>query len=88
MLLTVLGVSGTSADWTADGDADTTANAYAAEHGGLAPIIVMPDPNGDKTEDSECVNSQFGNAETYLTVDVPAYLRSRFGAALRLADPL
>ncbi len=80
-LMLLPGEPGTSSDWTADGDADTTANAYAAQHHGLAPIIVMPDPNGDKTEDSECVNSQFGNAETYLTVDVPAYLRSRFGAA-------
>ena len=50
-------------------------------HEGWAPIIVMPDPNGFLTEDTECVNSKFGNAETYLTVDVPAFARSEFGAA-------
>jgi S-formylglutathione hydrolase FrmB len=80
-LMLLPGEPGDSSDWTAEGDADSTADAYAAQHGGRAPIIVMPDPNGRKTVDSECVNSQFGNAETYLTVDVPAYVRSRFGAA-------
>lgn len=80
-LMLLPGEPGSSSDWTAEGDADSTANVYAAQHGGLAPIIVMPDPNGLRTVDSECVNSQFGRAETYLTVDVPAYLRSRFGAA-------
>jgi S-formylglutathione hydrolase FrmB len=41
----------------------------------------MPDPNGLETVDSECVNSRFGNAETYLAVDVPAYARSRLAAS-------
>ena len=75
------GEPGSPADWTVAGNADTTADAFAAEHEGRAPIIVMPDPNGFLTEDTECVNSKFGNAETYLTVDVPAFARSEFGAA-------
>ncbi len=81
ILVLLPGEPGSPADWTTDGDADSTADAYAASHDGLAPIIVMPDPNGFLTEDTECVDSKFGNAETYLTVDVPAYMRSRFGAA-------
>ena len=31
--------------------------------------------------DSECVNSQFGEAETYLVDDVPAFVRTRFDAS-------
>jgi S-formylglutathione hydrolase FrmB len=80
-LILLPGEPGSPADWTVAGDADTTADAFAAEHDGKAPIIVMPDPNGFLTEDTECVNSKFGNAETYLTVDVPAFARSEFGAA-------
>ena len=75
-LILLPGEPGSPADWTVAGDADTTADAFAAEHDGMAPIIVMPDPNGFLTEDTECVNSKFGNAETYLTVDVPAFARS------------
>jgi S-formylglutathione hydrolase FrmB len=72
------GEPGSPTDWTENGDADTIASTFAAAHGGVAPIIVMPDPNGFKTADTECVNSQFGNAETYLVTDVPAYLRRDF----------
>ncbi len=80
-LILLPGEPGSAADWSSDGDADSTADAYAESHHGLAPIIVMPDPNGTETVDSECVNSKFGNAETYLVQDVPAFVRSRFNAS-------
>ena len=79
-LVLLPGEPGSASDWSNLGDADTTADEFAADHHGLAPIIVMPDPNGVKTVDTECVNSRFGNAETYLAVDVPAFARSRFNA--------
>jgi S-formylglutathione hydrolase FrmB len=80
-LILLPGEPGSASDWSSDGDADSTADAFAESHHGLAPIIVMPDPNGTKTVDSECVNSKFGNAETYLVQDVPAFVRSRFNAS-------
>jgi S-formylglutathione hydrolase FrmB len=80
-LILLPGEPGTSADWTASGDADNSLDAFAAAHHGRAPIVVMPDPDGTKTVDSECVNSTFGNAETYLAVDVPAFARRTLGAA-------
>jgi S-formylglutathione hydrolase FrmB len=80
-LVLLPGEPGSAADWSGDGDADNTADAFAATHHGLAPIIVMPDPNGYATIDTECVNSRFGDAETYLVDDVPAFVRSRFSAA-------
>jgi len=86
-LVLLPGEPGSASDWSSEGDADTTADAFASSHHGVAPIIVMPDPNGLKTVDSECVNSQFGNAETYLVDDVPAFARQRFNAS-RAADSL
>jgi len=80
-LVLLPGEPGSASDWSGDGDADNTADAFASAHHGLAPIIVMPDPNGFLTVDSECVNSRFGNAETYLVDDVPAFVRSRFHAS-------
>jgi S-formylglutathione hydrolase FrmB len=74
------GVPGAPSDWTRAAFADKTASAYAQAHDGIAPILVMPDANGSVQADTECVDSPLGQAETYLTVDVPAYLRSTFGA--------
>jgi S-formylglutathione hydrolase FrmB len=80
-LVLLPGEPGSASDWSGDGDADNTADAFAAAHHGLAPIIVMPDPDGYLTVDSECVNSKFGDAETYLVDDVPAYARSQLHAS-------
>jgi S-formylglutathione hydrolase FrmB len=38
----------------------------------------MPDATGSETTDTECVNSRLGNAETYLSTDVPAFMHSTF----------
>jgi enterochelin esterase-like enzyme len=78
----IAGVPGEASDWTRAGYADTTATAFAKQHGGIAPILVMPDNNGNKTQDSECSNSVFGNAETYLTKDVPNFMEANFDAAV------
>jgi S-formylglutathione hydrolase FrmB len=74
------GSPGAPPDWTRAGFVDVTAQAYALAHHGVAPILVMPDPNGSETADTECVNSSLGQAETFLTVDVPAFVRKKFGA--------
>ena len=75
------GVPGEPGDWTRAAYADTTATDFARRNHGVAPLLVMPDPNGP-TGDSECANSTLaGNAETYLTKDVPNFMRSQFDAA-------
>jgi hypothetical protein len=75
------GTPGEPADWTRAAMADETARAFADAHKGMAPIIVMPDENGSFSGDTECVDSARGNAETYITVDVPAFMRTHFNAA-------
>jgi S-formylglutathione hydrolase FrmB len=73
------GTPGAPTDWTFGGMAQATADAWAAGHGGNAPVLVMPDINGSLTGDTECVDSPLGNVETYLTVDVPAAVQQNFG---------
>ena len=78
----IAGVPGEPSDWTRAGYADTTSTAFAEQHGGSAPMLVIPDNNGVKTSDTECSNSVFGNAETYLLTDVPNFMQANFNAAV------
>ncbi len=52
------------------------ADAYAQAHGGLAPIVVIPDQLGDPGKNPMCVDSALGNSATYLTVDVPNWIHT------------
>jgi S-formylglutathione hydrolase FrmB len=79
VVLLLHGEPGGPTDWTEGGGAQYTADAWAAQHGGVAPVLVMPDINGSFTGDSECVDSSVGAVETYLTVDVPAAIGQNFG---------
>lgn len=51
-------------------------DAYAAAHDGLAPIVVSPDQLGDPTDNPMCVDSPLGNSQSYLTIDVPNWIRA------------
>jgi S-formylglutathione hydrolase FrmB len=79
VILMLHGTPGDPTNWTDGGDAQTTADAWAAQHGGTAPVLVMPDINGTFTGDTECVDSPLGEVETYLTVDVPATVQKLLG---------
>jgi S-formylglutathione hydrolase FrmB len=65
--------------WPRAGNAVTTADDYAAAHGGIAPILAFIDQNGSFTGDSECVDGPSGAAETFLAVDAPHYLSTLTG---------
>lgn len=77
------GTPGSPQDWADGGMADDTADAFADAHGGRAPILIMPDINGTIDADTECVDGPAGRVETYLTVDLPEYVRTTF----RTAEP-
>ena len=51
-------------------------DAFAASHDGLAPIVVIPDQLAAPQANPMCVDSALGNSETYLTVDVPRWIRT------------
>lgn len=74
------GTPGGPHDWLTEGHLAQAANAFAAQHGGAAPVIVMPDINGSKHADSECVTVAGADVEQYLTVQVPDYLRTHLPA--------
>ena len=78
----IAGVPGEPSDWTRAGYADSSSTAFAEQHHGVAPILVIPDNNGMQTSDTECSNSVFGNAETYLITDVPNFMQANFNAAI------
>ena len=80
VLMLLEGSPGAPEDWTRAAFADQTARNFADKHGGVAPIIVMPDQNGAFSGDTECTNSPRGKAETYLTEDVPNFIRDHFNA--------
>lgn len=71
----------TPADWLRAGDAATTIDAFATDHGGTAPVFVFVDPTGSFDNDTECVNGPRGNASLHLTKDVVPYMISNFGVS-------
>jgi S-formylglutathione hydrolase FrmB len=73
------GTPGDPTDWVQQGRAQATADSWAKGHGGVAPVLVMPDSNGTFTGDTECVDSPLGRVETYLTVDLPAAVQANLG---------
>ncbi|MGH8860911.1 MAG: alpha/beta hydrolase [Jatrophihabitantaceae bacterium] len=75
------GSPGGPSDWLVKGDARSVLDRFARAHGGLAPIVVMPDINAADQGDTECVPSAHGDVETYLTKEVPAYLATHFPVA-------
>jgi S-formylglutathione hydrolase FrmB len=81
VLVLISGTPGGPEDWLRAGGALTLADHWATTHRGDAPIMVLPDANGSTFGDTECVDGPRGRAETYLTVDVPAFMHARFGAS-------
>ncbi len=58
------------------GHVDKLMDAFAAQNHGLAPIVVVPDQLSAPSVNPMCVDSAIGNSATYLTVDVPAWIRA------------
>ena len=81
VLVMLHGTPGSPVDWTRSAGADVVSDQWAARHGGVAPILVMPDINGRFWGDSECVDGPNGNVDTYLSVDVPNWIRSNLHPA-------
>lgn len=50
--------------------------AFQKAHNGLTPIVIAPDQLGAPFANPMCVDSPLGDSATYLTVDVPAWIRS------------
>jgi enterochelin esterase-like enzyme len=58
-----------------------TLDAYAAKHNGLAPIVVAPDQLGTPLKNPMCADTKLGKSATYLTKDVPNWIRDHLHVA-------
>lgn len=77
------GTPGQPSDWLTRGGLRSTADAFAAAHHGLAPIVVLPDLNGAQRADSECIRTaNHQNVESYLTQDVVSYVRQHYARSV------
>ncbi|MEE2034560.1 alpha/beta hydrolase, partial [Rhodococcus chondri] len=76
VLVLLAGQPGSTDDWLVGGKLTDIMDAYAAGHRGLAPIVVLADGTGGQFANPLCVDSHLGNAATYLTVDVPEWVRT------------
>ncbi|MCV7133196.1 esterase family protein [Mycobacterium hodleri] len=74
----------TPADWLRIGGAATSADEFAAAHGGNAPVLVFVDTGGAFGIDTECVNGVQGNAADHLTKEVIPFMIAHYGVS---ADP-
>jgi S-formylglutathione hydrolase FrmB len=78
VLVLLAGSPGAPSDWLHGISLVSTMDTFAKQHHGITPIIVVPDDTGTQLNDTECVNSPRGNVETYLTQDVPDYIKAHF----------
>lgn len=81
VLVLLAGYPGQPTDWLNHG-LQTMLDTYANAHQGLAPIVVGVDFTGVHDTDTECVNSELGDVETYLTSVVPRYLKQHYQVSL------
>ena len=76
VLVLVGGQPGNSDDWLDGGMLAARMDRFAATHHGLAPVVVMPDDLTAPTVNPMCLDSRIGDAGTYLTKDVPDWIRT------------
>ncbi|MFD7900613.1 alpha/beta hydrolase [Kitasatospora sp. NPDC059722] len=74
VLVLITGQPGTPGDWVLNAQVNESLDAFAAEHGGLAPIVVMPDQLGSTWGNTLCMDSKIAKAQTYLAADVPDWI--------------
>lgn len=86
VLVLLPGFPGYPSDLIAGAGIGNILTSFAKLHHGITPIVYIADDSGVKYTDTECVNSPRGNVETYLTVDVPNYLKKHFNVSDNAAN--
>lgn len=74
VLVLLAGQPGSPQDWLVGGTLTETMDTFAAQHDGLAPVVVVADGTGSEIANPLCVDSPLGNVATYLSQDVPAWI--------------
>ncbi|PSJ27799.1 esterase [Streptosporangium nondiastaticum] len=81
VVVLMAGQPGSPDDWINSGRLVDMMNAFAGEHRGLAPVVVVVDPLGSQFANTLCLDSRLGNVQTYLATDVPDWIRSHLQVA-------
>lgn len=76
VLVLMAGQPGAPQNWFDGGMLAPRMDAYAAAHAGLAPVVVVVDHLGAALANPLCLDSRLGQVATYLSVDVPAWVRA------------
>lgn len=76
VLVLLAGVPGSTEDWFDHAGAQTTLDRFAGTHGGRTPVVISADDTGRGDQDLLCMDSPLGNVDTYLSVDLPAWVTS------------
>lgn len=76
VLVLIPGQPGGPQDWLTAGRLAHVLDAFAAAHAGLVPVVVLPDATGSTLANPMCLDSRLGAVATYLTRDVPAWVRT------------
>lgn len=80
VLVLVSGQPGSPQSWLQSTDLIGQLDSFAAAHGGLAPVVVMPDPNGSEQANTMCMDSSLAKADTYMSKDVPHWIKTHLDA--------
>ncbi|KRE80041.1 alpha/beta hydrolase [Arthrobacter sp. Soil763] len=75
VLVLVSGQPGGPSDWLTGGALRSRMDAFARAHHGVAPVVVVVDPNGAPEANTLCMDSRIARADTFLATDVPAWIR-------------
>ncbi|MEO6943076.1 MAG: alpha/beta hydrolase-fold protein [Lacisediminihabitans sp.] len=86
VLIMLSGQPGVPMNMVTSVDIPSILDHYARAHRGLAPIVVIPDQLGAPYANPMCVDSPLGRSATYLSVDVPAWIRSHLNVSADRQD--
>ncbi|MBU6512714.1 MAG: hypothetical protein KGR99_10440 [Betaproteobacteria bacterium] len=81
VMVMLSGQPGEPTDLFHSGQLQATLDAFAAQHHGLAPIVVSPDHLSAPHRNPLCIDGAGGNSRSYLTVDVESWIRSTLNVA-------
>ncbi|WP_327351743.1 alpha/beta hydrolase-fold protein [Streptomyces sp. NBC_01304] len=81
VLVLMAGQPGAPENWITSGQLPDIMDSFAAQHQGLAPVVVVADQLGTPFKDPLCMDSRLGKIQTYLAEDVPAWITGHLQTA-------
>ncbi len=77
VLILMAGQPGNPSDMFLGDRVQNIMNDFAAQHSGIAPVVVVPDQLSAETGNPLCADAWEGKADTYLSQDVPDGIRKQ-----------